>query len=117
MYNTERYLATAKHDSSITQIEDVNVCNAELDINVDVALPNVINNVKVIAVDMLSVSDGCVQFGHTVTPTEDEECVKCQKCMCMVSCNTGRNADLINFVYMLHHQNNQWRVTKFLYLQ
>ena len=35
VYNNERYLATVKHDSSITQIEDVNVGNAELDINVE----------------------------------------------------------------------------------
>ena len=74
------YLATAKHNCSITQIEYVTVGNAELDINVeDVALPNVINNVNVIAVDMLSASDGFLQCGCTVTPTEGEEC-ECQKC-------------------------------------
>ena len=45
VYNSERYLATAKHSSNITQIEDITVGNAELDINVeDAALPNVINN-------------------------------------------------------------------------
>ena len=44
------------------------------------ALPNVINNVKVITVDMLSAYDGCLQCGHTATPTEDEECAECQKC-------------------------------------
>ena len=44
MYISERYLATAKHDSSITQTEDVTVGNAELDINVeDVALLKVAN--------------------------------------------------------------------------
>ena len=74
VYNSERYLATAKHNSSIAQIEDVNIGNAELDMNVeDVASPNIINNVEVIAVDMLNTSDGCIQCGHTVTPTEDEE--------------------------------------------
>ena len=96
MYNSERYLATAKHDSSITQIEDVNVGNAELDVNVeDVALPNVINDVKVIAVDMLSASDGCLQCGHTVTPTEDEECAECQKCgllQCREECKPNLSA-------------------------
>ena len=90
VYNSERYLTTAKHNSSITQIEDG---NAELDINVeDVASPNVINNVKVIAVDMLNTSDGCIQCGHTVTPTEDEECGECQKCGLLQS---GKNVNLI----------------------
>ena len=70
VYYGERYLATAKHDSTITPTEDVNVDNAK---SVEEALPNVINDVKVIAVDSLSISDGCLQCGHTVTPTEEEE--------------------------------------------
>ena len=98
VYNSERYLATAKHNSSITQIEDVNIGNAELDINVeDVASPIVINNVKVIAVKMLNTSDGRIQCGHTVIPTSVVRywilavgifrCDNC--CQCSVSVSTS----------------------------
>ena len=80
VYNSERYLATAKHNSTITPTEDVNIDNANLDLSVEEALPNVLNDVKVIAVDSLTISDGCLQCGHTVTPTEEEEFGECQKC-------------------------------------
>ena len=97
VYNSERYLATCtgKHDSSVTQIEDVNVGHNAECIEDAVASPNIINNVKVIAVDMLSASDGCLQCGHTVTPTEDEECEECQKCgllQCRQECKPNLSA-------------------------
>ena len=78
VYYGERYLTTAKHDSTITPTEDVNIDNATKPVGK--ALPNVINDVKVIAVESLSISDGCLQCGHTVTPTEEEEFGECQKC-------------------------------------
>ena len=46
----------------------------------DASLPKVINDVKTIAIDMLSISDGCLQCGHNIIRTEDEECVECEKC-------------------------------------
>ena len=93
-----RYLATAKHDSTITPTEDVNIDNANLDLSVEEALPNILNDVKVIAVDSLSISDGCLQCGHTVTPTEEEEFGECQKCgllQCREECKLNLSVHFI----------------------
>ena len=73
VYSSKRYLATAKLDSTITLTEDVNVDNAKLNMSVEEAIPNAINDVKMIAVDSLSTSNGYLQCGNTGAPTEEEE--------------------------------------------
>jgi len=64
IYNSERYLATAKHDTTTTQIEDFNISHNAECIQDAMTPPNIIDNVKMIAADMLSASDGCMQCGH-----------------------------------------------------
>ena len=61
----------------------------------DASLPKVINDVKIIAIDMLNILDGCLQCGHNTIPTEDEECVECKKCgilQCREECKTNVSA-------------------------
>jgi len=70
IYNSKRYLATANHDTTIAQIEDVNIGHNAECIQDAMTSPNIIVNAKMIAVEMLSASDGCIQCGHTVTRTE-----------------------------------------------
>ena len=44
---------------------------------------------------MLSISDGCLQCGHSIIRTEDEECVECEKCgllQCWEECKTNVSA-------------------------
>jgi len=48
---------SVKHDSSVTQIENVNIGHNAESAEDTVALPNIIDIVKVIAVDMLSACD------------------------------------------------------------
>ena len=88
VYNNERYLATAKHDSSITQIEEVNVGhNIQAVEDAEISPSNIIiDDAKITAVDMLSSTEGCLQCGHTVLGTEEEpDYGECQKCGLMQS--------------------------------
>ena len=53
VYSGERYLATAKHNSSITEIQDINVQqDASTLCTEHLSLLKIINDVKIIAVDM-----------------------------------------------------------------
>ena len=93
IYGGESYLATAKHDSDIIPIEDIDIGNIDLTCTEDTTLPNIINNVKVVAIDTLTRSDGCIQCGHSIsTVTEEEEFGECTKCgllQCREECKSN----------------------------
>ena len=89
VYSGERYRkAQLQH-----QIQDINVqLDASTLCTEDASLPKAINDVKIIDIDMLSISDGCLQCGHSIIPPEDEECVECKKCgllQCREECKTN----------------------------
>ena len=42
----------------------------------------------------MSISDGCLQCGHSIIPTEDEGCVECES-KSVVSCNAVKNVKLM----------------------
>lgn len=108
VYGGERYLATAKHDSDIIPIEDIDIGNVDLTSTEDATLPSVINNVKVVAIDTLTLSDGCLKCGHSITVTEEEEYGECKKC--------GLRGMQEQFGCTFYHQNFRRRKIRFLCL-
>ena len=93
IYGGESYLATPKNDSDIMPIEDIDIGNIDLTCTEDTTLPNIINNVKMVAIDTLTRSDGCIQCGHSIsTVTEEEEFGECTKCgllQCREECKSN----------------------------
>ena len=93
IYGRESYLATAKHDSDIIPIEDMDIGNINLTCTEDTTLSNIINNVKMVAIDTLTRLNGCIQCGHSInTVTEEEEfgeCIKCGLLQCREECKSN----------------------------